>query len=107
MATLTRARKLQKSCKRFSICQFLIHSSDRPSGSLTIPSCRNPPVWKRLISDTLSTDERIPLIKYIFSDRDEVVVFEYLSRADAQAFIDVVDEASVHISPGNGTAESR
>ena len=109
MAILTRARKLQKFHKRLSICQFLIHSSDRPSENLTVPSCRNPPAWKRLISDTLSADERVHLIKFIFSDRDEVVVFEYLSRADAQAFVDIVDEASVHIflSPKNRTAESR
>ena len=50
-----------------------------------------------MISDTLSTDERIPLIKSIFSDRDEVVVFEYLSRDDAQVFVDVIDEASTHV----------
>ena len=42
-------------------------------------------------------DERIPLIKSICSDRDEVVVFEYLSRDDAQAFVDVIDEASTRI----------
>ena len=50
-----------------------------------------------MISDTLSTDERIPLIKSIFSDRDEVVVFEYLPGDDAQTFVDVIDEASVHV----------
>ena len=50
-----------------------------------------------MISDTLSMDERIPLIKSIFSDRDEVVVLEYLSRVDAQAFVDVIDEASIRI----------
>ena len=71
--------------------------------------CRNPPAWKRLISDTLSTDERIPLIKSIFSDRDEVVVFEYLSGDDAQAFFDVIGEVSIHIllPLKDGSTESR
>ena len=50
-----------------------------------------------MISDTLSTDERIPLIKSIFSDRDEVAVFEYLSGDDAQGFVDVIDEVSSHV----------
>ena len=58
---------------------------------------RNPPAWKRLISPTISTDERIDLIKSIFSDRDEVEVFNYLSGGDAQAFVDTIDEASVCI----------
>ena len=50
-----------------------------------------------MISDTISTDERIPLIKTIFSHRDEGVVLERLSRANAQAFVDVIDEAGIHI----------
>ena len=37
------------------------------------------------------------LIKFIFSDRDEVEVFNYLSGGDAQAFVDTIDEASVRI----------
>ena len=37
------------------------------------------------------------MIKFIFSDRDEVEVFKYISGNDAQAFADVVDEASTHI----------
>ena len=40
-------------------------------------------------------DERVDLTKSIFSDYDEVVVFEYISEDDAQAFVDVIDEASV------------
>ena len=40
-------------------------------------------------------DERIPLLTSIFSDRDEVEVFKYLSREDAQAFIDVIDGVGV------------
>ena len=36
-------------------------------------------------------------MKSIFSDHDEIVVFEYLSGDDAQAFVDVMDEVSTHI----------
>ncbi|KAF9644747.1 kinase-like protein, partial [Thelephora ganbajun] len=51
------------------------------------------PAWERLINHTLSTDERISLITSLFSDRDEVEMVGYLSGDDAQAFIDVIDEA--------------
>ena len=44
---------------------------------------------------TPSTDERINLIKSIFSNPDEVVALEYISRDDAQAFVDLIDEVSV------------
>ena len=57
----------------------------------------NPPAWERLIGPNTSTEVRIDLIMSIFSDRDEVEVFDYLSRNDAQAFVDVVDEVSVCI----------
>ena len=97
MLTLACARQLQKSCRFSSTRQFHVCSGDHPSLSLTVLVCRDLPAWKRLISDTLSTDERIPLIKSIFSDRDEVVVFEYLSGDDAQAFVNVIDEASIRI----------
>ena len=68
----------------------------------------NPPPWKRLIDPTLPVNERIPLITFIFSDRDEVEVFKHLSRDDAQAFVDMVDEASVYIlfPLKNGSVES-
>ena len=54
----------------------------------------NPPPWKRLIDPQLSTNERIQLMKSVFSDRDEVEVFKYLSGNHVQAFVDVIDEAS-------------
>ena len=54
----------------------------------------NPPAWKLLISPTVSTEERAGLIASIFSDRDEVKAFEHLSGNHAQAFVDVMDEAS-------------
>ncbi|KAF9645728.1 kinase-like protein [Thelephora ganbajun] len=52
----------------------------------------DPQAWKRLISHTLSTSERISLITSIFSDRDEVEVLRNLSGNDAQALINVMDE---------------
>ena len=60
-----------------------------------------------MINPTVSADERIYLIKSIFSDREEIVVFEYLSRVDAQAFVNVIDEASIRVlSPlRNGSDE--
>ena len=70
---------------------------------------RNPPAWKRLISPKASTNERIDLIKSLFSDPDEVEVSKYLSGDDAQDFVDVIDEASTHILLllKNGSAEWR
>ena len=60
-----------------------------------IPTFSNPPPWKRLIDPTLHARERIQLITSIFSDRDEVETFKYLSRGDAQVFVDVVSEVSI------------
>ena len=60
---------------------------------------RNLPTWKRLISPTLPTRERVYLINSIFSDRDEFEVFEYLSGDDAQAFVDMINEVSIHNLP--------
>ena len=57
----------------------------------------NPPAWKRLIDPNLSTDKRVDLMTSIFRDRDELEVFEYFSGNDAQVFVDVVDEVSVHV----------
>ena len=59
----------------------------------------DPPAWKRLIDPGLSANERLDLINSIFSDHDELEVFEYLSGDDAQAFVDVIDEASVRVLP--------
>jgi hypothetical protein len=58
----------------------------------------DPPSWKRLVDPTLSTKERIPLIRSIFSDPDEVGVLECLSGDDAQMFVDVIDEVNICIS---------
>ena len=58
--------------------------------------CSEVPAWKRLISYTLTTGERIPLITTIFSDRDEVEMVRNLSGDDAQTFIDMTDEVRLH-----------
>jgi len=42
-------------------------------------------------------EERIDMITSIFSDRDEVEAFRYLSGCDAQAFVDMIDEASIFV----------
>ena len=45
-----------------------------------------------MISDALTTEERVSLIVEIFSDHDQVETVRNLSGDDAQAFIDVIDE---------------
>ena len=73
-----------------------------PPLRLTFPASSAPPAWKRLISPTLPADERIQLITSIFSGHGEAEVFKYPSGNDAQAFVDVADEVSVHISRSTG-----
>jgi len=58
--------------------------------------CSGDPAWKRLISHTSVTHERIPLIAEIFSDPDLVEMVGQLSGDDAQSFIDAIDEVSSH-----------
>jgi len=66
--------------------------------------CSDPPPWKRLISYTLPTHERISLITSIFSDRGEVEAVGQLSGDDAQTFIDIINEVGVCtlLAPKNG-----
>ena len=59
--------------------------------------CSEPPPWRQLIDPTLPTNERVRLVTSIFSDRHEVEVLKYLSGNDAQAFVDVIHEASICI----------
>jgi len=49
-----------------------------------------------LSSNALSIQERISRITSIFSDRNEIEIVGQLSGSDAQTFIDVIDEASLH-----------
>jgi hypothetical protein len=56
--------------------------------------CSEEPAWKQLISHTLTTYERVPLITAIFSDRDQIEMVEKLSGDNAQNFINVIDEVT-------------
>lgn len=77
---------------------LVLHSSWRSYTRLfdCVTPCSGPPAWKRLISQPLSTYERIALITTIFSDRGKAEVTEHISGDDAQAFIDVICEVSIH-----------
>ena len=50
------------------------------------------PAWERLVDHPLPMNERVPLITDLFSDRDEVEAIKHLSRADAQSFVDALEE---------------
>ena len=52
------------------------------------------PAWKRLISRSLTTDERVSLITAIFKspDDNEIEEVRRLCGDDAQSFVDVIDE---------------
>lgn len=56
----------------------------------------DPPAWKQLLSPTLATHKRIPLITTIYSTSDEVEIARNLFGDDAQTFVDVIDEVSIH-----------
>jgi hypothetical protein len=58
--------------------------------------CSELPAWKRLISHTLVTHERISLITTIFSDDNQVEMVRDLSGDDAQTFINTIDEVSLY-----------
>ena len=55
--------------------------------------------WERLVGRPLPTSECISLITDLFSDRDEVEAIKHLSRANAQSFVDVLDEVFPHSYP--------
>ena len=57
------------------------------------------PAWKQLINPALTTHERVSVNMAIFSDRDEVEIIERLRGNDAQTFVDVMDEVSLHTRP--------
>ena len=54
--------------------------------------CSDPPDWKRLISDTLDTRERVSLITTIFSEQNGLEMVRHLRGEDAQAFVDAIDK---------------
>jgi hypothetical protein len=56
--------------------------------------CSEDPPWKRLISHTLTTHERISSITIIFSDRNLVEMVGNLIGDDAQTLINMIDEVN-------------
>ena len=84
-----------------------VHQVGSPTGLACDSVCKlpfcltadrsNTPVWKRLISNTLTMDEHVALIATVFSDDNEVKMVENLSGDDAQALIDVMDKVCPHI----------
>jgi len=52
--------------------------------------------WKRSIDQPIAIDKRISLITAIFSNRGVAEAVKRLSKDDAQAFVDVVDEVISH-----------
>ena len=48
--------------------------------------------WKRSVGQPIAIDKRISLITAVFSDRRVAEVAKRLSKDDAQAFVDMVDE---------------
>ena len=48
--------------------------------------------WKRSINQPIVIDQRISLITAIFSNHRVAEAVKCLSREDAQAFVDVIDE---------------
>ena len=79
----------------FSSIPVIIHSR-----AYSFLAHSSPPLWKQLVNSTLAAHNRIPLIVTIFSDRDEVEIVGHLRGDDAQTFIDVIDEVSIHtLSP--------
>jgi len=53
-----------------------------------------------LIDRPLAKDQRISLITYMFSNRDETEAVKRLSGDDAQSFVDVIDEVLPHFNLG-------
>ena len=96
MRTIARAQKHQRYRRFCVVRKSSILFNDHAFFGLTVFSGSDPPAWKRLISRTLTTQERVSLITTIFSERDGLEVATFLSGEDAQAFIDVVDEVRPH-----------
>jgi len=58
--------------------------------------------WKRSMDQPIAIDKRISLITAIFSNRSVAEAVKRLSKDDAQAFVDVVDEVPPHSSVQRG-----
>jgi len=94
--TLARARKLWRSYRSSSQSQSCLFRRSHIRQFDCFPVYSVPPAWKRLISRSFSVHDRISLITSIFLDRNEVKVVERLTGDDAQSFIDVISEVSLH-----------
>ena len=62
--------------------------------------CSDGPLWKHLIDRPLTKDERVSLTVDLFSDRSKMEALKDLGGGNAQFFIDVVDEVSLHSCVG-------
>ena len=82
-----------------SVADFVWLVSFNLSGTaqLRFTGCRAS-AWKRSIYRPIAMDKRISLITAIFSDRCVAEAVKHLSRDDAQAFVDVVDEVFLRSS---------
>ena len=78
-----------------STLTILIHYSTFHNLRL-ITDCSNPLAWKRLIDPGFPVDKRVDLVTSIFSDRSEIKRVTNISGDDAQAFINAIDEVSLH-----------
>jgi len=65
-----------------------------PDPSVVIDSHEQ--VWQRLISHTIPQDELPSFIETIFSGKNATDMADSLQGSDAQALIDVIDEARHH-----------
>jgi len=73
---------------------LLLTAYPTPDSSILVdleaPACR------RLISHAFSPHEVVTVIEEIFTSRDEVKIVGTFRRDEAQAFIDVIHEVSLH-----------
>ena len=82
---------------RVLLVRSVSHSAGDQQSSLDcFLGCSEDPAWKRLISHTLTTPERVSLITTIFSDNNGVNTVKNISGNDAHALINVMDEVRPH-----------
>jgi len=85
---------VHKCCRFCVACKF---QSLWNRAQLRFTGCRIS-AWKRSIDRPIAMDKRISLITAIFSNRGLAEAVKRLSRDDAQAFVDVVDEVLLRSS---------
>ena len=52
--------------------------------------CSDLPAWEQLTNSALATHKRIPLVRAVFLDCEEVEIVGHLCGDDAQTFVDVI-----------------